>query len=363
MNLRKILRVMKDNFLIFIRSVCYTLISILVMPYGVVRYKLSGKTPLVACKSMIWLFCITQGKFCDWMSSVISLFKKKIVFNSGAGVLGDMSDLSQLRIVQCELKSKGYVIFPKVLSDATLERLVKFACESPSSMRRMDNQVPSFDVSQDIFSGLNPKAVRYEYDRAHLLNFKEIQTLLADESILTVAQEYLGCEPVADVLHMWWHTNFKDEPDMEAAQFYHFDMDRFKWLKIFIYLTDVGVDNGPHMFIEGSHVSGGIPPGLLKRGYARLSDKEVFNCYPKSKEKVFLAPKGTIIIEDTRGLHKGQHVNGDPRLILQLQFSNSLFGTNYPAASIEDVASKELRERLNTCPRIYRQYIGHNENN
>ena len=40
-----------------------------------------------------------------------------------------------------------------------------------------------------------------------------------------------------------------DKVDEHAAQMFHFDMDRPKWLKFFIYINDVNEKNGPHFFI------------------------------------------------------------------------------------------------------------------
>ena len=41
--------------------------------------------------------------------------------------------------------------------------------------------------------------------------------------------------------------------DSEAAQMFHFDLDRIKWLKFFIYLTDVKINSGPHVYVSGTH--------------------------------------------------------------------------------------------------------------
>ena len=133
-------------------------------------------------------------------------------------------------------------------------------------------------------------------------------------------------------------------------------MDRFKWLKVFIYITDVGPDNGPHSYVRGSHRTGAIPSDILRRGYVRLTDEEVSTVYPKDDILVFDAPRGTIIIEDTRGLHKGVHVREGARLILQLQFSNTLFGANYPAARINRIISPNMKRMIKFAPDIYRQY-------
>jgi hypothetical protein len=156
---------------------------------------------------------------------------------------------------------------------------------------------------------------------------------------------------------MWWHTNYHKQPDSHAAQFFHFDMDRIKWLKIFVYLTDVLPENGPHSFVKGSHRSGGIPPRLLLRGYERLTDEEVRQCYSDDTCLALSAPRGSIIVEDTRGLHKGANVRGAPRLVLQLQLSNTLFGAKYPRARITRVQDPSLKKMLSLAPAIYSQYF------
>ena len=62
----------------------------------------------------------------------------------------------------------------------------------------------------------------------------------------------------------------------EAAQLFHFDMDRIRFLKVFIYLTDVGTENGPHVYVRGSHRS--KPPAFFRD--RRFSDAEVKRAFP-----------------------------------------------------------------------------------
>ncbi len=175
-------------------------------------------------------------------------------------------------------------------------------------------------------------------------------------SIIAVAQSYLRCKPIFDVMAMWWHTAFSKQPDKDAAQFYHFDMDRIKWLKFFIYLTDVGPANGPHSFVKGSHRTGGIAGQLRAKGYARLTDEEVQACYPPERFVEFCALRGTVLAEDTRGLHKGKHVQVGDRLMLQLQFSNSLFGSYAPARRFSRVIDLDLQGMLTRYSELYSNY-------
>jgi hypothetical protein len=156
---------------------------------------------------------------------------------------------------------------------------------------------------------------------------------------------------------MWWHTAYSKVPDKGAAQYWHFDMDRIKWIKFFIYLTDVGPNNGPHSFMKGSHRTGGIPEKLRMKGYARLSDDEVESCYSNDSVVEFSTPRGTIIAEDTRGLHKGKVVLSGDRLLLQLQFSNSLFGGYYPPSRFSKMVNSNLQSMSVRYPRLYSNYV------
>ncbi len=323
---------------------------------GLRHFRRTGETPEPAHQSMIRLFCASGGKFNDWLSRKVAARQPKLAFPSATGVLGDMRDRDRLNHALDKLRSDGCVVFPSALTAEVCDRLAAFAMQQPALIRRMDGQDTALYTGTAVFDPANPLAVRYDYDPTDLLNLPDVQALLSDGSLLTMVQEYLGTAPIADVLSMWWHTGFNKHPDSEAAQFFHFDMDRFKWVKIFIYLTDVGPENGPHAFVEGSHATGGIPSEILRRGYVRISDEEVAATYPAEKIRSVTAPRGSIILEDTRGLHKGTHVSGDPRLLLQLQFSNSLFGTNYPKATISEVCDAQFSAMLKSAPMIYRQY-------
>ncbi len=345
-----------EYFYTFAKQVYLNLRTIFALPYGYIKFKLNGNTAEAAYQSMIWLFCQTQGRFNDWISTWISWNRPFLPLPERRGLLGDMSDSEYIYNVVSEIRDKGFKVFPSCVPISMLDRLKLFAENTPALIRRMDSQNGSLHIGKEIYKGGIPNAIRYDYDAYDLINNEDIQELLADQSILSVVQAYLNCQPVADVLSMWWHTNYSDTPDSMAAQYFHFDMDRLKWLKIFIYITDVESDNGPHVFVEGSHATGGIPSSMLKRGYVRIMDDEIFSTYPSEKIHSFTAPKGSIIIEDTRGFHKGSHVSGNSRLVLQLQFSNSLFGANYKQAQMQHVKSPAMKKMLDFAPSIYRHY-------
>lgn len=251
-----------------------------------------------------------------------------------------------------ELRQRGYSLVPNALEQSYVDDILKLSLSLKGSTRGMDS---GSGYQNDIyFDRENPKTVRFDYAPDDLISDLTVQKLVSDPVILEIAQSYLGTLPVLDFVVMWWHTK-SNNPDKEAAQYFHFDMDRLRWIKFFFYITDVGPDNGPHIFVPGSHADNGLPFGLRKNGYTRLEDAQVAHHFAEDSWKKFVGPKGSMIVEDTRGLHKGKHVASGDRLVFQIQFTSTLFGTDISSLHItEQQIGKELRAAMEKFPEIYK---------
>jgi ectoine hydroxylase-related dioxygenase (phytanoyl-CoA dioxygenase family) len=320
---------------------------------GVAAYMKDGRTPNFAYQSMLQLFCATGGVSNDAMSSFIGLLNRPYQFQDACGALGDFSE-SDIESIGSDIENNGYHVFKERLPDALCDELLQYATTMPCVRRGTDGEGNS-DTRLERFPREKPDGVRYDFSEEELINHPLIQKLMADRSFIAIAQRYLRAQPIIDVVAMWWNV-VSARPDKGAAQFWHFDMDRIKWLKFFVYLTDVQPENGPHSFVSGSHRNGGISSDLLQKGYSRLSDEEVSSHYSPDKFIEFTAPRGTVIAEDTRGLHKGKHLTKGDRLIFQMQFSNSLFGGDYPKSTIRNAKSPQLAEMMTSYPRLYSHY-------
>jgi hypothetical protein len=124
---------------------------------------------------------------------------------------------------------------------------------------------------------------------------------------------------------MWWSAVLSRKPTSHMAQLFHADLANIKWLKTFVYLTDVADGTGPHSFVKGSHKPDREGFELRKRGLLRLSDEDVFKAYSKERVVDLVGPRGTVFIADTRGFHKGHNPMTGPRLVLQVYHVNSLY--------------------------------------
>jgi ectoine hydroxylase-related dioxygenase (phytanoyl-CoA dioxygenase family) len=103
---------------------------------------------------------------------------------------------------------------------------------------------------------------------------------------------------------------------------WHRDHANVKQSKSILYLTDTTLDHGPFQYIEGSHKSIEVYKDSYKYNYDpfqnRFSDEQVNKLIEDSPErlKTFAAPAGTMILVDTRGIHRGMPINKGVRYAL-----------------------------------------------
>lgn len=259
--------------------------------------------------------------------------------------------LPNVEINNSELQREGYALATNAISQDSISKLLDLSLTTLGSYRGTDSGTGSEENT--FFDRANPKTIRFDVDSNRLFQHEIVQNLAADPKVLKIAQDYLGKLPVLDFVAMWWHTK-SESPDKEAAQYFHFDMERLRWIKFFFYVTDVDKDSGPHVFVPKSHRDFGLPLKLRSLGYTRLEDAQVEGVYPRNSWKEFVGPKGSMIVEDTRGLHKGKHVHSGDRLVFQLQFTTSLFGKQIEPISLKRSAiSQNFQEAMNANPAVF----------
>lgn len=138
--------------------------------------------------------------------------------------------------------------------------------------------------------------------------------------------------------NLWW--TFPSTPSNEDrdrhAHVYHYDLDDIKFIKFFIYITDVDIQSGPHIFVKGSNRNIRYKNSIVKS--IRFSDKDILDWYGSENIITVTGPAGSTLIEDTITIHKGSTPISKPRLLLQFEF-----GINqYPEVSCE--CAKELQK-------------------
>jgi ectoine hydroxylase-related dioxygenase (phytanoyl-CoA dioxygenase family) len=128
--------------------------------------------------------------------------------------------------------------------------------------------------------------------------FKIKEPALTDgaERFLPIVEEYYG-KPVsrisAELVSSW-----PVENPPTGSQLWHRDTEGGdKQVRAMCYLTDVTLDDGPLCYVPGSIHN--------KRDFGRYTDKQFEKLYPRELWKFCTGPKGTVILFDTMGFHKG----------------------------------------------------------
>ncbi|MDZ8077598.1 MAG: hypothetical protein RMX35_00635 [Nostoc sp. DcaGUA01] len=146
-----------------------------------------------------------------------------------------------------------------------------------------------------------------------------IKRLQNDPKLLTIAAQHLECKPVHLSNQLWWTfagdtTNFEK---MKTFQMFHYDIDDYRFLKFFFYLTDVDASGGPHVCVRGSHKQKKLSHLLLPKCE---TDEEIISYYqPKSLVTIY-GKAGFGFAEDPFCFHKGTTPITQDRLILQVEF-------------------------------------------
>lgn len=317
------------------------------------RYVWTGQNPKETFHHLVNAFCRTHGVSNEIFHAGFQIFRPKRRLASHSGYLGDIEGSKKKHVLSL-LRRDGYFVFPGVLHPKVVDALVAAANTLKAAPTPTPKNCPTYiHFSEHTKYGWAPT---YRFDEQDLMTVPEIQNICADYSFMTIAQEYLGCQPVLDIIAMWWSVAGNGNPSEEAAQLYHFDMDRTRWLKFIVYLTDVTPETGPHAFVRGSHRPFTKPAGLLRHNYARISDQEMSMYYDSSRFEEFCAPKGTVLAVDTMGFHKGTALKKDNRLVFELEFTNSLFGVPYTKTPVQTTAHSPLATRVAEHPAYYKKF-------
>lgn len=199
------------------------------------------------------------------------------------------------------------------------------------------------DGVQAAYEGKPGAKLQVKLNSNHAAMIEEMYELAADPLLLTIVQRYLGVPPIFNtpVAFLNSFTKAKNEKALsDVAQLYHHDMHRLGFVKVFIYLTDVGPGSGPHTLVRGTHRK--RPDHLWADG--RHTDEAIAEAGLLGDEVRITGKAGTVFLVDTSCLHKGSHPDTEAQLMAQVQYTNSLFGK--PTAAAEHKIEAALTSKV-----------------
>lgn len=170
------------------------------------------------------------------------------------------------------------------------------------------------------------------YNYSQVVTAPHLLDVLNDPRLIDVIEEFMGCIPTLYSLHGWWSFP-ASRPELIHSQYFHRDIDDWRFLALFIYLTDVDNAGGPHQVIAGSQTVEGTK-NLIAKAKAAGRDADGFNAedsfvssageqFSNNCERLFsgqtfnaTGPAGTLWLVNTMALHRGLMPLRSPRLIV-----------------------------------------------
>ena len=220
------------------------------------------------------------------------------------------------------------------------------------------------DAFQRAQSGAPPKGKGVFLDTVH-----KAHTFVAGEPVsgylgapifAAIATRYLRMVP-RFVGSSFWRNRAVTGADRLYSQQWHRDYNDRRLMKVFLYLTDVGRDEGYFEYIAGSHGRGALggvydrigPDGFRAYPDADTVDRHVATLPVVELQSVArearsgpaapwhrrpavvrcLAPKATLIFADTFGLHRGGFVHAGHRDMIMATYSTN-FNVHKPHFSV-----------------------------
>lgn len=202
-----------------------------------------------------------------------------------------------------QLRLNGLVSLPALVSPEWVEKVMDYL--QGKHVVTKGRAVPLDKVP--------PEATLADYSLATVLSCPLIMGLINDPEVLSMAGAYLGCCPTLSSVGLRW--SFPSREKASDVQKFHRDPDDWRFVKLFVYLTDVDEKSGPHVYVRGSHRS---DLQMRARPYdLPYIEKE----YGKDAAAAVLGPRGTAFMADTLGIHMGRPPDERPRLMLIAQYS------------------------------------------
>lgn len=206
------------------------------------------------------------------------------------------------------LSADGYLMLPP-LGDATVaEMRAYFAQHETFDPYRRDRGL--FRSPQDAPAGTHVA----NYPDEVVVKAPHVASITNDPEVLALVSEALGCKPTIAHMSAWW--SIPAPTPAEHAELWRRDVDDYRFIKLFCYLTDVDENSGPHGFVRGSHLV-----DKLTTAGRRIPDEEVRSAFGCEKILSFDGKAGTMFLENTYGVHRGNPPRTTPRLLFQVLYA------------------------------------------
>lgn len=276
-------------------------------------------------------------------TQLFSIIYPSLLYGGSSLLNVDPLNTNVLNQISEKINNDGYWVSDQLLDNDYVDRIVKRLSQYQFYMRNKIGRIKGYDKTKAENIKSNTAWIE---DQSELMQIREISKIVNDPYILNIISSTFKCIPIHVQTNVWWSLNYNNSKQSKNAnaQLFHQDKEFIKFLKVFIYLNDVTEENGAHVYVKQSHKYNSYSADPQYHFSKRIMDNEIEESFGKENIITMNGKKGSIIIEDTSGFHKGMPVKKGHRLLLQIEYAISLFFNPGPAFATNnlDNAFKEF---------------------
>jgi hypothetical protein len=211
-----------------------------------------------------------------------------------------------------------------VLPPAPLDAMLDFALTRPC-FGAFDR---AFAFLPDAHAAAEERHGRHFLVASYLDDIEQCPALCAvrdDPLLKTIAAAYLRTPPVLISTRLWWSFPSPGADDdamrLAAQNRFHSDINDWRSVKFFFYLTEVDAESGPHMMVRGTHWRRPLRHQLSF--FTGRTGEDLAETYGMDRISTICGPAGFGFAEDPFTFHTGTTVRRGRRLILQIEYGVS----------------------------------------
>ena len=283
-----------------------------ILGYWQANYRCLTRDPKLFCLGKLGRFEVVRDLVC-----YLSRSSSRLIYldNAKASVF---KDLDVDRVVD-SLRTKGVYLginLPKNLQ----QKILRYAYATPCFADRSRQVKFAYPQKEEMESKLGRQIEIGCYANE---DYPTVFGLATDAGLMAIAAKYLGAAPVYIGSELMWSFPYSAtwKQKLKQAQVFHYDLDDYRSIKFFFYLTPVSPTTGAHVCVQGSHRNKKLRHQILGQRCASISDKKLIREYDSENVLKICGPASFGFVEDTCCFHKGAVPETGDRLMLQLEFA------------------------------------------
>lgn len=304
---------------------------------GYIEYLKTGITKFETYYSFRQLYLLTNKRINLLMIFLAEIFNGDFQ-EKNINILGNNID-----DVVNSVRENGYFVFKEKIDEEIIDNINNFAIENKCYPIFSDKKFSDCFLDEGVFfKETEHVSTRYEYPLRLLINNSDIFNLIQKYDFTALSQKFFNSKSLFTTLNLWWTTPIKDDMDRYTGQAFHIDIDRSQVLLFLVYISDVDESNGAHIYVNKSHKN--KPHKFIKD--KRMTEEEIINEYSNENLIQITGKKGTVIVTDPLGFHRGKPIDLGTRLALKFEFSTDGFGEMLPKMVVTNDESKKIINNL-----------------